>query len=155
MRCTTRVRLSSTRLRAPLTRVKSAEVIRCTSKAVVEMGGWSPVQRASRAGDIRLTMVRIVDRQRSEHNGRGRAREFNDAPRDLEHGQFVRIAEIDRTGHVLGRAHQANEGVDHVVDVAKEARLRPVAIDRDVFASKRLHLKFDTTRPSFGCILGP
>ena len=58
--------------------------------------------------------------------------------RQFAHRDFVRIADIDRTGDVGAGCHQADEAFDQVVHVAERPRLAAVAVERDVLAPQRL-----------------
>ena len=59
--------------------------------------------------------------------------------REFENRELDRIAEIDRAGDIVAGRHQPHQAVDQIVDIAERARLRAVAIDRDVVAEQRLH----------------
>ena len=52
--------------------------------------------------------------------------------------------------------HHRDETVDQVIDVAERPGLLTVAVDRDGSCrSRALMMKFETTRPSCGCMRGP
>ena len=76
------------------------------------------------------------------------------ARRKLEHGELLRIAKIDRAGRVIGPLHQANQAIDKIVDIAKGARLRPVAIDGDVAPEKRLNDEVRDHPSAIRCMRG-
>src|SRR5436305_1717136 len=63
-------------------------------------------------------------------------RQGQDLPGEVQDGDLVRIAEVDRPVEV--RAEQAVDPLDQVLDVAEAARLRPVAVDGQWFAAQRL-----------------
>ena len=56
----------------------------------------------------------------------------------LQDGDLVRVAEIDRSGDLVGRGHQPQQPFDEVVDEAERARLAAAAVDRDRLALERL-----------------
>ena len=59
--------------------------------------------------------------------------------RQVEDRDLGWVADVDRPGHrFLGR-HQAQQAIDHVVDITERAGLQAVAVDRDVVAEQRLH----------------
>ncbi len=70
---------------------------------------------------------RPMSGQRCSGSSCGRARcTIANGTRSAEHplGQlayryFVRIAEIDRSGDIVGGRHQAHEALDQIVDIAK------------------------------------
>lgn len=54
-------------------------------------------------------------------------------------GEFVRVADVHRTGEVVGRVvHHAHHAFDQVVDVLERTALSAVAVDRDIVAPQRL-----------------
>ena len=54
-------------------------------------------------------------------------------------GEFVRVADVHRTGEVVGRVvHHAHHAFDQVVDVLERTALPAVAVDRDIVAPQRL-----------------
>ena len=56
---------------------------------------------------------------------------------EFEHGEFIRVSDVDGAGMVA--VHQADHAFDVVVAVAEGAGLRTVAVDSDVLAPKSLH----------------
>ena len=71
-------------------------------------------------------------------DARARARQFTNDIGKLQHREFNRIADVDGPNNLVRRSHQAHEPVDEIVDVAERARLRAVAVDRDVASEQRL-----------------
>ena len=97
-----------------------------------------PAELLARERDIRLTLARIVGRQRSVHELRARARQVEDRLGQFDHGELAGIAEVDRAGEPLGRLHQAQEALDRVVHVAERAALGAVSVERDRRVLQRL-----------------
>ena len=57
----------------------------------------------------------------------------------LAHGEFNRIAQIDRPGEGWRTIHQAHQAIDEVADETKRAGLVAVAVQRDRLAGQRLN----------------
>lgn len=72
------------------------------------------------------------------HDPGARAGKADDDIRQLPDREFAGIAEIERAGDVIRRRHQAQEGVDEIVDVAEGSGLLAAAVNGDVLATKRL-----------------
>ncbi|MPM00811.1 hypothetical protein SDC9_47043 [bioreactor metagenome] len=95
-----------------------------------------------RPGDVGATLQRVVLRQRHMHERAARAGQLKHHPRQLEHGELARIAEVHRGEDrmlPLRRLHQHLQRVDHIRDIAERPRLQAVAIDRQRLATDRLH----------------
>ena len=50
----------------------------------------------------------------------------------LENGEFLRIAEVDRSCNAVRGFHQPDETLDQIVDITKRTGLRSVPVDRNV-----------------------
>ena len=89
-------------------------------------------------GNIWATLARIILRARSAYDARAGSGELDCQGSQFENGKFFRIADIDRSSHVIGAIHQANEAVDQIIDIAKRARLQSVTKHGDVAAEQCL-----------------
>lgn len=58
--------------------------------------------------------------------------------RQLNHGEFSRVAEVHWASDGVVAVHQAHEAFDQVIDVAEGARLGAVAIEGDGLVAQRL-----------------
>ena len=105
-------------------------------EAVAQVDLRLPAEQVARARDVGLAHLRVVDRQRLEHDLRARLGQLDDQLRHLEQRHLVRVADVHRLVHVrLGEQHEA---ADQVVDVTEAARLGAVAEDRDRLVGERL-----------------
>jgi hypothetical protein len=100
-----------------------AEIIDGAGQPGVEINGRIPVQDVAGQIDVRHAAYRIIHRQRVVLDACAGTHHADDLRRQLQHGEFARIAEIDRAGDVVRRVHEPNQTVDHVLDVAERARL--------------------------------
>src|SRR5206468_3253801 len=97
-----------------------------------------PIQHRARERDIRAAARRVVARQGLEPDFRFRVHEGNDLLGELEHGAFVRIADVHGAGELVVRVHQPQEGVHRVAYVAERAGLASLAVHRDRAVGERL-----------------
>jgi hypothetical protein len=106
-------------------------------KSIGQRDGGFPAEACFGEGDVRLALLGIVRRQWAEDD-LGFATDFlQHLLGEGKHGEFTGIAEIDRTGEIVG-FHELDEAADEVIDVAETARLLAVAVDGDVVAFERL-----------------
>ena len=89
-------------------------------------------------GNIGTALFRVIGGEGAEDDFRIGVCHFFDKFRKLNHGEFPRIADIDRSGDLIWRVHHADHGVDQVLAVAEAAGLRSIAVDGDVFALEGL-----------------
>src|SRR6516225_3929016 len=90
------------------------------------------------SGNVWATLARIILRARSVYDARARSGELDYQRCQFENGKFFRVADVDRSGHVIGAIHQANEAIDQIIDITERARLQPVAEYGDIAAEQRL-----------------
>ena len=96
-----------------------------------------PAEHLARTRDVGAPDLRVVGRQRFEHDLARRARHLDDGLRELEHRHLViGVAEVDR--QMLSAHREQKEAADQIVDVAERPRLRAVAVDRERLALERL-----------------
>ena len=69
-------------------------------QAGIELDRWLPTEDILRHCDVRAPLERIVFRQWAMDDARGRTGHADHPFRQFAHGDFVRIADIDRTGDV-------------------------------------------------------
>src|SRR6516164_6261340 len=100
-----------------------------------------PFEQIMSSGNIWATLARIILRARSVHDARAGSGELDHYRSQFENGKFFRVADIDRSGHVIGAIHQANEAIDQIVDVTKRSRLLTVAEHGDIATEQGLHDK--------------
>jgi hypothetical protein len=97
-----------------------------------------PVQRVAGAGDVRAALARIVGGQGAHDEGRARSGQRHDHFGQFDHGEFVGIADVDRAGDRVRAAHQADQPVDQIIDIAEGPGLLPIAIEGDGLAQQCL-----------------
>jgi len=114
-----------------------------------------PAKLLASQSNIRLALARVVSGQRPIDEIRTGSGQVADRFGQFDHGELARVTEVQRAGETLGAVHQAHETLDQVVHVAERATLGAVAVERDRLVSQACMMKFDTTRPSFGCMRGP
>jgi hypothetical protein len=68
-----------------------------------------------------------------------RSGQLDDKFSEFTNREFVRVADVDRTRHVVGRRHHAEHRVDQIVDIAERTGLTAIAVDRDLLALQGLH----------------
>ena len=112
------------------------EIFDGLDEAVTQGGLRRPAEEIIGFGNVRATLPRIILRARSMHDARAGSGELDHQLCQFENGKFFRIADIDRSSHVIRAVHQANEAIDQIIDVTKRARLQSVAKDRDVAAEQ-------------------
>src|SRR3954464_4755806 len=96
----------------------TAERAQPALQPVLEVDLGPPAEDLARPGDVGTADLRIVDRQRFEHDLAGRPGHPDHGLRELEHGHLViGVAEVH--GHVLLARHQSDEAADQVVDVTQ------------------------------------
>src|SRR5262249_28721710 len=109
------------------------KVFKSSGQAVFQRHLRFPVKELSGARDVRLPLLGVVDRQVAVLDAAPRPAEAQDLLRELEHGDLVRVAEVDRE---LVAAVEGREDATHQVrDVAEAAGLRAVAVDRQWLAA--------------------
>src|SRR4029450_7277709 len=131
-----------TRIFIPYTLYLVPEVLDGVAESLLEPDLRLPAEEGPRARDVGLALLRVVDRQRPEHDLAPRVRERLDALGKLEDRHLRRVATVDRAAVV--RPEQPHDALDQVGDEAEDARLRAVAVDGDGLAAQRLG---DEVRP--------
>src|SRR5918995_5075748 len=107
------------------------EILDRAFKPFVELYGRLPVQFAFGKVDVRLALLRVVDRSGLPDQFRAGAGQCDHAFGELDHREIVGIAEVDGTGEVVAGGHQAQDSVYQVADITERACLLPVAEYRD------------------------
>src|SRR5919201_4339140 len=92
------------------------------AQTLLELDLGLPAEHLARARDVRLPYLGIVHRQRLVDDLALRASDPEDGLRELEDGELVRVAEVDR--QMLTALGEEDDASDQVVDVAEAARLR-------------------------------
>ena len=104
----------------------------------------SPTFRGAR-GNIGLALSWIIRRQRMVNEPRVAACEPQDQFSQLQHRELLRVPEIHRAGKAPFGFHHAQHAFDEVIDEAETAGLIPLAVNRQILASRACTMKFDTT----------
>lgn len=107
-------------------------------QALFELDLGFPAEFVAGEGDVGLALGGVVAGQGLLDDFRFGAGHGDDFFGQLADGEFVGVAEVAGAGEVSGRFHQADEAVDHVVDVAERAALAAVAVDGDGLVLQRL-----------------
>src|ERR1035438_7377078 len=113
-----------------------AEIRNRVGQSVGELHFGFPFQKLLRLGDVGLALLRIVLRQRLEDDFAFGLCRADDFPGELAHGQFRRIADVHR--QIVIAHHQPVDAFNQIRDVAKAARLVPLAKNGDGFVLERL-----------------
>src|SRR5262249_48205099 len=89
----------------------------------------TPAEHVVRERDVGTTAHRIVERERLEHDLRGRAGDVEHCLRQLEHRELVRVPDVHRTDPVGGeqRGDAPHLGVDVAVRPGRGAVAGPGA----------------------------
>jgi hypothetical protein len=88
-------------------------------QAVRQVDPRLPAELLPRQADIRLALPGVIRRQRLVDEFRARTGHFPNRLRQFEHGEFTRVAEIDRAGAVRGAVHQPDKTLDQIIDIAE------------------------------------
>ena len=108
-------------------------------QAVLQLDVRVPAHLLAGQGDVRLALHRVVGGQRFEDQFGFRAGHLHHLLRQFPDREFHRVAEVDRAEEVVIGIHQANEGLDQVVDIAERTGLLSFAIDGDRLVLQGLH----------------
>jgi hypothetical protein len=117
----------------------AAEVIHRNLEASLERHLGFPLEPFARQADVGAAAYRVVRPRRLEGELGGAAGELDRERSQLEDGELVGIADVDRTGEVLAAVHHAHDSVDDVIDVRERSSLGAVAEYRQVLAFERRH----------------
>ena len=88
-----------------------------------------PAEQFLRPRDIRTPQLWIVRRAFDVADRTGTAGDLDNLPRDVQHADFDRVAEIDRIADVAGQ--EPKQSLDLVADETEAARLAAVAVNGD------------------------
>src|SRR5574337_2062999 len=97
-----------------------------------------PAENGGRLRNVGLALLRVVGRRGGKSDPGFGPGDRDDRFGQFEDGEFVRVADVDRPGHLVRRSHHAPHGFDRLAHKAEGARLAAVAIDGDVLSSQRL-----------------
>lgn len=114
------------------------EICDCLRKAFMQLRLGFPVKLLAGQRYVRPALARIVLRQRLLHGFGLRACQVDDGVGEFANGEFVGVAEVDRSRKIGSFIDHSQEALDEVVDVAEAARLLAVAVDRDRLTLQRL-----------------
>src|SRR5262249_16804522 len=104
-----------------------------------ELRPWSPRKYFLSLRYIWPALTRIIRRAGFMDKARACAGDFHDQRCKFLDREFLRIADIDRSGDKVRRGHEAHEPIDQVMHVRERACLQAIAEDRDVAPEQRLN----------------
>jgi len=87
-------------------------------------------------------------------DARARAGQLDRQGGQFQDGEFFGITQIDWADHLIRRIDEPHQAIDQI-NVTERAGLQAIAEYRDVAAEQAWTIKFETTRPSLGCMRGP
>src|SRR5262249_16804091 len=115
------------------------EISNCANQAVSKLRSRSPRKYFLSLRYIWPPLTRIIRWAGFMDNARACAGELHDQRCKLLDREFFRIADIDRSGDIFRRGHQAHEAIDQVIDVAEGAALQAIAVNCDVAPQQSLN----------------
>src|ERR1700677_680998 len=118
---------------------RAAEVFDRRLQSIAQRHCGTPAEAITRKRDVRTALPGIVGGKRAEGQPAARARELDHQLGELDHGEFGRIADIERTGEIARRVHEQQDGRYEIADITEAAGLPPVAEDGDIDSAQRLH----------------
>ena len=116
----------------------TGEVADRLPQALLQPDYRAPAEEALSQLDRRSAPLRVVLLRWQEPDGRPGAGKLSDLLGNGEHGDLLRVAEIDRPGDRRLARHELHEASDQVVDIAEGARLPAAAEDGQGLAAQRL-----------------
>lgn len=117
---------------------KRLEIRDCVSQTLVQFDCWAPTEQLFGKGDIGLALSWIVFGQGPRDDLRFRAGDREDLFRQFANREFIGVTDVERSGDLFRRIHEAVQSVDQIGHVAEGSRLQALAEDGDVFSKQGL-----------------
>jgi hypothetical protein len=99
-------------------RKKTLEILDRPLQPFLELDHRLPAELLAGECDVGAALGRVVGGKRFEHDLRARPGEPDHLFGELENGELVRVAEVDRSGEGMRVVHHPEHAVDQVVHVA-------------------------------------
>ena len=116
--------LSRTRRRTGGLAQQFVEIGDGAAQAVVQRHFGFPTKFLLGEADVGATLHRVIHGQRPVDDFGCELTQADNAVSQFAHRDFVRVADVDRSGDIRAGTHQPDQAVDQVIDVAK-ARVCP------------------------------
>ena len=131
------------------------KVLNGLDEPVCQSHFWFPGEGPLGCGNVGPTLAWVVLGQWLVIKTRFGPGQLEDQLGQFLNGEFVRVAQVDRTCHCVRGVHEPDKSLNHIIDVTERSALVPLAINSDRFVQEGLNDEVGDHPPVVGVHVWP